>query len=203
MASPVSGAIPTPGNALTSQSLGAGKSIGFFVDVSAAFALQTIIRLTTGASASSTSGLSASAQYVYGSTTIDGTTTNNGTGVAAAGTAVDLASISGVALGMKIALAGSSGELVTVSALGGGASGRSETISATQYAQANGSPVYLVEQTAGVNWPTLGQNLTAGNTTYSKELDLPTGRWWVNLINTDATNAVTVEVSTVAISAVA
>jgi hypothetical protein len=194
---PSYGAIPSPGNSYTATSLAQGKSIAFFFDLSADFEMDLVVRMTTGGASAATSGVTISGYYPYGQTTIDGTTTNNGSNVAAGGTAVDLAATTGTATGMKIALMGttSGGELVTTSGSLGGGSGRSWTISATQYQQNNGSTVYVVTQNATYNGPTLGFNAAVANTSYSMRLKIPSDRIVLVLTNTDATNPVTVEVT--------
>lgn len=196
MAAPVMAAMPSAGNLIASASLAASSNFGALVDASAQFEAQVDISDTTGGTAAATSGVSISAYHVFAQTTTTGTTTNNGTALSAAGTSVTVASATGIHVGQQIAI---ENEIVTVSAI----STNTLTISALKRSHSNGVAVYLITQTPPTTGPTLGQNLTAANTTYSAALFLQTGTWYVSLTNTDATNAVTIEGTSRAITGVA
>ena len=181
MASPVYAAMPTAGSLLAAFTLAASGSIGAFVDATAVFQSDIAYLDKTGGTAAATSGVACSAYYAYAQTTITAA-------LSAAGTSASVTSATGLYVGQKIAIGT---ELVTISVI----SGTTITISALQYAHANGTPIYLVTQTADVTAATLGQNLTAANTTYSTELHLQPGAYFVNLVNLDAANSVIVEMT--------
>lgn len=201
MAAPVMAAMPAAGNLLAAQSLAASANVGVLVDASAQFEAQVDVRETTGATAASTSGVSVAAYHVYAQTTTTGTSSANGTALSIGATTVTVSSAVGIAKGQKIAVGpdgSGGGEVVTASAI----SSNTLTISATLNAHANGAPVYLISQTPPVQGPTLGQNLTAANTSYGSTLFLQTATWFLLLTNTDASNAVTVEATSRAVTGV-
>jgi hypothetical protein len=197
MAAPQMTSLPSPGNLLSATSLAASGSIGAYEDASSLFEFQLTNRMTTGSSASATNGVNVNIYAVYATiVTTTGTTTNNGTALSSGGTSVTLSSVAGLAKGSQIVIAN---EIVTVSAI----SGNTLTISALQYAHSNGVSVYLITSTPTITPAPLGQNTATGNETYSGMVPLPTGRWFIYLTNTDATDAVTVEMSFSDINAVA
>lgn len=196
MSAPVMAAMPAAGNLISSQSLAASSNLGALVDASAQFEAQVDVSDTTGGTAASTSGVSVSAYHVYAQTTTTGTTSANGTALSASGTSVTVAIATGIHVGQQIVV---ENEVVTVSAI----STNTLTISALKRSHNNGVPVYLITQTPPVSAPTLGQNLTAANTTYSAAAFLQTATWYLSLSNLDASNAVTVEATSRALSSVA
>lgn len=194
MASPVTQALPTAGNLYAAASLAAGKNVGVFYDTSAWFEAALDVRETTGSSAASTSGVSISCYHVYAGTTT--TTTITGTST----TSITVASATGLAAGMKAFICNSSGvgELLSITSI----SGTTLTVTAPNNSYSGTTSIYLISQTALVTGPTLGQNLTAGNTTYGAAVILSTERWMISLVNLDATNAVTVELTACALTGV-
>ena len=196
--------LPSAGNLLASLSLAASATVAvLFNNLTAGlsgsnypFSWDVVVRETTGSTAASTSGVSVSLYNVVASTTI-----NNSGGYSSGVTSIVVASATGIFKGMKIGIdSGATGEVVTVSAI----SGTTLTVSTTLYAHANGAGVYLIPQTAPVVGATLGQNLTAANTTYSESfLDLSGNKdWYLVCSNTDASNAVTLDVTARATTAV-
>ena len=190
MASPVMGALPSPGNLIASASLAASASTGILFDCTSVFEGQLDVSDTTGGTAASTSGLTVGVYHIAASTTLS---TSYSSGV----TSIAVASATGINKGQKIALGGTNGEIVTVSAI----SGTTLTVSTTQYAHST-DPVYLIDQTASIGPVTLGYNLTAANTTYSQAFFVPTAYWWLSVANTDVTNAITIAVTSRQITSV-
>lgn len=189
--------LPTAGNLLAAASLAASASIGVYQDASALFEFQLTARMTTGGAAASINGVNVFIYAVYAAiVTTTGTTTNNGTTLSSGGTTVTLSSVAGIADGSQIVIAD---EIVTVSAI----SGNTLTISAAQYSHVSGVNVYLIASTPTITPAPLGQNTATANATYSEMVPLPTGRWFINLVNTDVSDAVTVEMSFSSITSVA
>lgn len=184
--SPVMQAIQTPGNLVAAVSMAASGNTGFFYDISAYFDANVDVRMTTGAASAATSGVNINYYNVYATTTT-ATTITGGT------TSIVVASATGFAKGQKIAVVNAStnvGELVTVATI----SGTTITISAPVSSYSGTTNVYLISQTP-VLASVIGYNAAATNTTYGLCSKIDCSRYFVSVVNTDATNAVTVEIS--------
>ncbi len=177
--------MPAAGNLYAAAALAAAANIGIFLDLTAVWEGQIDVVETTGGTAASTSGVSINCYHVYAQTTTATTITGGST------TSITVASATGLRNGQKIAI-GATGEVVTVSSI----SGTTLTLSAAPLNSYSGTTnVYLISQTAAVVGPTLGQNLTAANTTYGATLFLQCAAWFISLTNLDATNAVNVGIT--------
>jgi hypothetical protein len=179
----------TAGNLSAAASLAANnKNIAVFRDISAYFEDQVAVRMTTGSAVATTAGGRVDVFYCYGSTALNGN-------VSSGGTSVVVTSATGFAVGQKIMV---ENEIRTITS--SGVSGTTLTIDALQNNHTSGVNIYLITQSAR---PSLTLGAAAANTTYSDTFFLPTGTWVVTVTNTDATNAITVEISAGTITGVA
>lgn len=200
MSTPVVAALPAIGNVIASATVAASAQSCAVIDNSSQWCDYITPRVTTGATASGTNGLSVNV-YV-----VEGTTTTLGSGVSAAGTSLTVASGTGFAKGMKIGIGGPGasdstnvGEVRTISNV----SGTTITIDALQNAHASGAVVYLLVQTPyadatggatrlGGTAGSIGVG-TAANITSSEVIGLYDPLlYYVQLSNLDAAQSVTV-----------
>ena len=188
MASPVMGSLPSAGSVIAAASLAASANTGALIDCSSVWQGQISVRDTTGGTAASTSGLQVSVYYIYAATAFS-------TGLASGGSSITVSSGTGLARGMKIAIGGANPEVVTIASSYTVGSTTVPITGTTLYNHSLNDPVYLIDQTPFPATLTLGYNLTAANTTYSNMWPLDTGYYFMSLVNTDATNAITVEVT--------
>ncbi len=167
------------GNLLAAQSLAANANVAVLCDFTTKIEGQVTARVTTGGTSTALSYTKNEGYDIYGSTTLNG-------GVSAAGTSIVVTSATGFAKGQKIVI---ENEVRTVSNV----SGTTLTIDALQNNHSNGVAIYLIEQT-----PTFAGIATMGgtaSTTYIKTTYMSTGRYAFVLTNTDASNAVTCEIT--------
>lgn len=183
MANPQYSAAPNAGNLIASAtSLPASGNFCAYFDASTDFEAQISGVMKTGASVSTTAGVTASCYHVYAQTTLSAAAT------AGSSVALSVASAAGIQAGQTIVV---DNEIVSVTAV----SGTTVTVATLARNHANGAGVYVIEQTpsASVQLASPGGAAYAANTVYSKTLYVPTSRYVYAMANLDATNAVTIE----------
>lgn len=195
MSSPVTAALPTPGNLYAATTLAASANIGAILDLTAAFQSVVDLRMTTGATAAATSGASFSCYHVYAQTTTTTTITGGST------TSIAVASATGLGAKSKMAIVNPAtgiGELLSVTSN----SGTTLTVTAPLNSYSGTTNIYFISQTPEVVGATLGQNLAAATTTYGEAVVLDTQLWFLSIANLDASNSITVELTSRATTAV-
>lgn len=203
MPSPVYSA-GTPGNVVNGLAVAKSSTVAAFLDLSTCVEGQVTCEMATGATApTAATTFGAYKAYAAGASspiTITGT-------VSAGGTSLPVSGAAGLHQNQKVALiaaASGQGEIVTLTAAPSGTGAQSIACSATINAYAANDKVYLMSRSASFSvGPSDPASQGWANTTdYSGAMFLGPAQWIIGINNTDAAQAVTVNVTVDRITAI-